>query len=272
VPTLRELQAAFAGALLDPEATAVAAHVAAGGVTPTARLQIYRHHVFASLTATLQAAYPVVCRLVDVRFFAYAAHEYVRRQPPAGPCLFEYGASFPDFLAAFPPCAGLSYLADVARLEWAMHAAAHAEEAAPLAPARVRRIPAGAIPALVLRLHPSLSVLRSPWPVQRIWEANQPAADPGATVDLAAGGACLEVRRRDDRVVVRETTPGDHAFHRALLDGQPLGDAAETALAAAPGFDLAAAIRRLLADGLVVDIVTIRARPGRPLTRMESHR
>ena len=44
---------------------------------------------------------PVVCRLVDRRFFAYAADPYIRAHPPAGPCLFEYGATFPDFLAAF---------------------------------------------------------------------------------------------------------------------------------------------------------------------------
>lgn len=272
MPTLRELQAAVGAALLDDDVAGVARHIAPDGIAPAARLRIYRHHVFASLTAALQAAYPVVCRLVHERFFAYAAHEYIRHQPPAGPCLFAYGASFPDFLAVFPPCAGLPYLPDVARLEWALHAAAHAADVAPVDAARLRHIAASTVPALVLTLHPSLSVLRSPWPVLRIWEANQPEADPGAVVDLASGGACLEVRRRDDRVVVRETTPGGHAFGRALLEGRPLADAAEAALAAEPGLEFAAVVSRLLVDGLVVGAEIPHLCTEQAFTIREGHR
>ena len=120
------------------------------------------------------------------------------RHPPTGPCLFEYGATFPAFLEAFPPCAGHPYLADVARLEWAMNVASHADDAAPIAPAALESVRPEDVGRLVLRLDPSASWLRSPWPIDRIWRANQPDADPAGTVDLAAGGVTLEVRRRDD--------------------------------------------------------------------------
>lgn len=254
MPSLRELQTAFAASLLDEHEPGVTAHVAADGLAPAARLQIYRHHVFTSLTAALEATYAVVARLVDARFFAYAAHEYVRHHPPTDPCLFEYGASFADFLADFGPCATLPYLPDVARLEWAVHTAGNAEDAAPVDPARLAAAAPADVPALRLRLHPSLSVLRSTWPVADIWRANQRDADPDLTVDLAAGGMCLEVRRRDDVVVLCETTPETHAFVRALLDGRCLGDAATAALVTEPGFDLAAVLCRLLDGGLVVAI------------------
>ena len=36
------------------------------------------------------------------RFFGFAADRYIHDHLPAGPCLFEYGATFPDFLAGFP--------------------------------------------------------------------------------------------------------------------------------------------------------------------------
>jgi hypothetical protein len=80
------------------------------GLASRARLEIYRHHVRTSLTSVLEATFPVICRLVDRRFFAYAADTYLRAHPPTGPCLFEYGDGFPDFLAAFPtvPGPGLS--------------------------------------------------------------------------------------------------------------------------------------------------------------------
>lgn len=273
MPTLREVQASIGVALLDESDARAAAYVVADGVAPTARLAIYRHHVFTTLTAVLEAAYPVVRRLVHERFFAWAAHEYVRAHPPAGPCLFEYGGAFPAFLAGFPPCARLPYLADVARLEWAVHAAAHAEAAVPVDVARLRNVAPGAVAGLVLRLHPSLAVVRSAWPVQRIWEANQPGAPADEIVDLASGGACLEVRRRGDEIVVRQATPGAHALTRALLDGAPLGAATATALDAEPRFDLAAALRRLLHDGLVVAIEST-ASPcaDSTLTPMESKR
>jgi hypothetical protein len=35
----------------------------------------------------LEDTFPVVCRLVDKRFFAYAAHEYLREHPPHSRCL-----------------------------------------------------------------------------------------------------------------------------------------------------------------------------------------
>jgi len=112
--TLRELQHDVRDALLG-SAEATVGEIAGDGVTPAARLAVYRHHVLTSLTAALEATFPVVVRLVDQRFFRYACDAYVRAEPPAGPCLFEYGATFPDFLAAFPACRQLAYLPDVAQ-------------------------------------------------------------------------------------------------------------------------------------------------------------
>jgi len=113
--TLRELQRDVRDALLG-EAEATVGEIAGDGVAPAARLAVYRHHVLTSLTAALETTFPVVVRLVDQRFFRYACDGYVRAQPPAGPCLFEYGATFPDFLAGFEPCRHLTWLPDFARL------------------------------------------------------------------------------------------------------------------------------------------------------------
>src|SRR5713101_5908735 len=115
MPALSEIQAAFGRALLGGDEQPAAAMVSGDGLTPAARLEIYRHHVFTTLTAALQATFPVVCRLVHERFFGYAADQYIRAHPPTEPCLFEYGSSFPAFLAGFEPCRHLQYLPDVAR-------------------------------------------------------------------------------------------------------------------------------------------------------------
>ncbi|MGH7334177.1 MAG: DNA-binding domain-containing protein [Candidatus Rokuibacteriota bacterium] len=254
MPPLPELQAAFGCALLDPDA-AMPPGVLGDGLAPRARVQIYRHHVLTSLTQALKDTYPVVCRLVDERFFAFAADRYIRACPPTGPCLFEYGSSFPPFLAQFPPCADLAYLPDVARLEWAINAALHALDNDPIDPAWLARVPAADVTKLTVRLHPSLSFIDSAWPIDRIWQANQPEADPDLRVDLGAGGVKLEVRRCGDDVVFRALAPAVYTLRRALADGRDLADAAEAALAAEPDFDLGVALRDLLDETLIVDLM-----------------
>jgi len=251
--SLRELQRDVRAALLGSDDAGAAAFVAGDGLAPEARLQVYRHHVLTTLTGALQAVFPVVCRLVDERFFGYAADQYIRVEPPSGPCLFEYGATFPEFLGAFPPCRDLAYLGDVARLEWAMHRALHAPDAAPLGPEAVRSVAPEAAGGLILALDASVSLLASRWPIDAIWRANQSgAAEEGVTVDLSAGGVTLEVRRRGDDVGFRVISPAVHAFRRALAGGCPLVAATEHALAADPAFDLPGELGALFREGLPI--------------------
>jgi Putative DNA-binding domain len=251
---LPDLQAAFAAALLGGDAVPMPDDIVADGLAPAARLQIYRHHVLTSLTEALRATYGVVNRLVGAGFFAYAADAYVRAEPPAGPCLAEYGASFPAFLSRFPACAGHPYLGDVARLEWALNVALVAPDVAAVAPAALAAVAPGAEERVVLALDPAASWLRSPWPIDRIWHANQAGVDPGNAVRLDAGGVALEVRRSGARAVFRAIGPPVHAFRASIGGGAPLLAAAEAALAEDPGFDLAFAVRALFEDALVVGV------------------
>jgi hypothetical protein len=250
---LREMQAAFGKALLGGPVEPAAAHIFGDGVTPEARVDIYRHHVFTTLTAALRATFPVVCRLVHERFFGYAADQYIRAHPPTGPCLFEYGSSFPGFLARFEPCRPLQYLPDVAQLEWALNVATHADEIAPLDLAEISRLPVEDLPRLTLRLDPSLSLLTSTWPIAQIWRANQSDADPNASVDLASGGVLLEVRRSGDDAVFRSLDPATHAFRSALGRHCCLAEATGAAFESANAFELRQALRDLFAEGLAVD-------------------
>lgn len=253
MPPLRELQAAFAGALLGGPTEPAATQILEDGLRPQARLDIYRHHVFTTLTAALQATYPVICRLVDERFFAYAADRYIRTDPPVGACLFEYGNSFPEFLGGFEPSRHLRYLPDVARLEWALNAAIHTEDTTPMDWEVLRRLPVEALPRLTLRLDPSVSLVSSPWPIDHIWHVNQPDGDPGVTVDLSKGGACLEVRRIGDAATFRRIDEATHAFRAALAGGRCLEDAAAAALDVDATFDLAGALQGLFVERLPID-------------------
>jgi hypothetical protein len=251
---LPELQARFKDSLLATEDPALLDLVDGDGLEPQARLAVYRHHVLTTLTAALEAAYPVVCRLVDSRFFAYAADAFIRRHPPAGPCLGEYGATFPDFLASFPACESLPYLPDVGRLEWAVHMATRQSAAAPLDRARLQRVDPSDMAELSFVPDPSLALLASPWPVDKIWRAHQEGkALPG----LGRGGVCLQIHAAGEDVIIRVLEPTAYAFRDALARGLTLGEAACLALESHPSFDLTEAIQQLLEDHVFNDFTFI---------------
>jgi len=253
VSALRELQLAFRDGLLGDPGDAVLRAIAGDGLEPAARLQIYRHHVLTTLGAALAGVFPAVRRLVDPRFFAYAADAFVRAHPPSGACLGEYGADFGAFLDDFPPCRPLPYLGDVARLEWAVHAALRAPDTRPLDPERLAAVAPDDLAQLRLRLDPCASFLTSAWPVDRVWEANRDASG-AVEVDVGSGSVHLEVCLRGDEAVVRRLDPAIFAFRRALAGGEPLGAAAERALALDPALDLTLAIRQLLDEEIVIDL------------------
>jgi hypothetical protein len=249
---LLEQQMQFCRALLGGDITEIVSKIRGDELAPAARLQIYRNHAFATFGAALEGTFPVVCRLVDARFFAYAAHEYLREYPPHSRCLIEYGAEFADFLAGFAPCKDLPYLADVARFEWALNRAATVRENTPLAIEALAEVPPERVPLLSLCLQPSASYLASIWPIDAIWQANRLTEVP--TVDLASGGTSIEIRRSGEGSVWQLLDSGAFAFRGAAADRVTLTVAAATATATDPAFDLAAALARIFSDGLVIGL------------------
>lgn len=250
MPNLLELQMQLRRAVIGGDTAALVPAIRGDGLDPAARLQIYRNHAVATLGAVLEGVFPVVCRLVDKRFFAYAAHEYLREHPPHSRCVVEYGANFGDFLAGFEPCKDLPYLADVALFEWALKTAATVRQASALKIEALAGIRPESAALLKLALQPCVSYFASRWPIDAIWLANQHEEVPA--VDLASGGTTIEIRHADEGFSWQRLDPSAFAFRRALAEGFALGAAAATA--ADPTFDLAAALDRLFAEGLVVGL------------------
>ncbi len=233
----------------DPELLAA---IADDGIDAVARLRIYRNHMTITLTEALKANFPVVCRLVDERFFAYAAHEYIAIALPAEPSLWAYGAGFADFLASFPPCRDLVYLPDVARLERAIGAAFHAPHSNALPLSVLASFSQHQACDLVFSFQPAWGHLASDWPVDRIWLAHQDQAPANALGTLAPEATRLEIYRASGRPVFRRMTAGEFAFRQALARGTRLEEATDAALSLDFLFDLPATLRHLFDEGLVV--------------------
>ena len=256
---LPELQRAFAAAILAGEAAPLDRLVRVNGIAPERRLQVYRNNSLITLAAALQATFPVVCRLVDERFFDYAARAFILAHPPRQPRLAEFGDAFAGFLADFPPARSLPYLPDVARLEWAINAAYHAADREALSPQAIAAISPDDYPGLTFTLDPACHLLRSPYPVDALWRANQPDRD-GSGVDLDAGESRLLVHRIAGDVRLERLGAGEHAMTAALAAGATLGDAFAAAVAADPGFDATPLLAAHFGRGLFVGV----ARPAAP--------
>lgn len=252
MPSLEAVQRALATAIVERRPAAAAAHVIDDAPGAAARLAIYANHFRITLTDALAATYPVIKRLVGADFFAFAAGRFIARQPPREPRVFAYGDGFADFLAALPEAAQLVYLADVARLEWALNAAYFAADAPSLDAATLSNLPASVAVELSVALHPACALIRSPFPIDRIWRLNQDDAWAGATIDLNEGGASLLVHRDGDDVGWLTLDAGAFAFARTLADGRSLRAAAEAALTADPRFDPTALLATLIEAGALL--------------------
>ncbi|MDE2197046.1 MAG: putative DNA-binding domain-containing protein [Gammaproteobacteria bacterium] len=249
-PSLPELQRAFTRWVLGDQQVPLPQWVAGNGLASEIRLGIYRNTIFNNLTAALHTAYPAVLKLVGEDFFEGAAARYIREQPSRSGNLQDYGAAFPALLAQMPEAAGLAYLADVARLEWARQEAWLAADADALGPETLAAVPEDRQTALRLQLHPGLRLVASAHPVLAIWEFCQ--QDKPDHLQLDQAGQRVLLWRDNSQVAMRGITADWYGLLTLLLAGESLAGATQTTLLnASPDFDLGACLRMLFAAGLV---------------------
>jgi hypothetical protein len=240
-----ERQSAFAAALLDPARPVPSGLIGPDREPSAKRFSVYRNNVVVGLIDALRANFAAASRIVGDEFFRAMARAYVARNPPVSPILLDYGADFPDFIAAFEPAAPLPYLADVARIERAWVEAYHAAEAEPLSASSLTRVPVERISDLRMELHPTVRIVRSRYPALTIWRMNIADGEP-SSVEFDAGGEDTLVLRPAAEVEVRPMPRGGAEFVTALAVGGSLGEAMRSASIAAPGFDLATHLAALI--------------------------
>jgi uncharacterized protein len=249
---LLRLQSDFAAALRSRERHADASRWLAGdGDQAAGRLAIYRANMVAAADKALSAAYPVVRQVVGEGFFHGLAREYQRGTPSTSGDLGDFGATFDSFLAGFEHVREMPWLGDLARLEWAAHRAYGAADAPDWDPASLGTVEPARQEAIRLRWSPGLAVVRSPWPIVRVWTLHQPGhGDDDFNVDWTAPETAL-VARDGFAITVSACGAAEAVFLEAALAGAPLGDAAAATLARHPDFDLGALLGRAIAARLV---------------------
>ena len=243
-------QTDFREALLDPTHAAPDGLLSRQGRPADRRYNVYRNNVVASLTTALHEGFPAISRLLGKQNMDGVAGLYLRRFPPTSPILSAYGADFGAFLDTLPQITHLPYLGDVARLEWLLLRAYHAEDTPAIDPSTLAAMSADAFDTAHLRFAPSLGLLASKWPVHEIWsyatQENAPKPDGHAQTVL--------ILRRNFDPEIHPLGGGDAAF----ITSAGAGDTLQTALACAnqsdPRFDLSALLSLLLGAGAITHI------------------
>jgi len=202
----------------------------------TRALQAYRANAGALAERALGVAFPTVAQLVGAESFAALARALWAAQPPQRGDIGCWGEALPAFIAAAPQLAEEPYLADVARLDWALHRAALAADRA--AVRGLELLADGDPSALWLRLAEGLALLSSAYPVVSLWQAHRiDAADRFAPAReaLANGQGEHALVWRDGFMATLLALPeADALFVQGLLDGDSLASALDRA---GTGFD-----------------------------------
>lgn len=200
--------------------------------------EIYRNNYRQGLSRALSQSFPVVEALVGVSFFAAMALDYVEQTPPTSRLLRSYGDRFAAFIEAFEPAATVPYLADVARLEFALVEAYYAGDDAD-EPALAQSA-LGVESQLVWRS--STRLIRSNYPIVSIWRAHRQAQDLAA-IDWRAEVALIV---REENTVAAHLLENQDGVVAAVLEKPAQLLVALEALGPDAAPSAAQAIRRLL--------------------------
>lgn len=224
-------------------------------------LQAYQANAGALAERALAAAFPTLQQLLGAESFAALARAFWRAAPPQCGDIGEWGAALPAFVADAEQLAGEPYLADVARLEWAVHEAERAADALPLQGLALlgEREPS----ALRLRWQPGTALVSSLHPVVTIWQAHRDEGeDRFAPVQAAFAAGRAEhalVRRRGWRAEVLPVDAATARFTTALLARRDLATALTEA---GTGFDFETWLLAALPAGAIAAVVSTAEDPS----------
>lgn len=228
-------------------------------------LKAYQANAGALAERALAAAFPVLQQLLGEESFAGLARAHWRQTPPTRGDMACWGDALPAFIEAAEQLREEPYLADVARLEWALHVAASAGDVGDASDAvpGIESLAAADPAHLFLQLAPGTAVLPSPHPIVSIWHAHQSSASEGdarfAAVRSAFAAQLGEralVWRQGFKPWVQAISAAEAAFVQAVQAGQSLASALSSSVLSRSGdeFDFSAWLVRALRERLLAAV------------------
>jgi hypothetical protein len=235
--------------MIDGAAPALLPWIGTRGIEPAARLQIYRNAILATQVASLVASFPAVERMLGVDCFDGWATRYAAWHGSRSGNLQNLGDDFADYLEARPELSGLSWLGDLARLEWLRQCTMLAADACALDALALQAALLAAGDDPLLHLLPCVHAIAAAFPVLDLWRHCE--SPETLSVNLAGGAQGVLLWREDGQVAMQACTPATVALVTALKDGKRVTAAVEAAHALDPHSPLDALLGPLLTRALI---------------------
>jgi len=191
---LPELQQQFMHALLR-DSKHLHKHLSDSRLNRDLQISIYQSSYYGGILSALSDIYPVTCKILGETFFNAMCRRYIKQTPCYSFDINQYGESFSTFANEFEPVNKLIYLPDIIRLEWAWHYAYQAADSSKQDFTPLLQLDSQQLASLHLLLHPTMSLLESPYRVDSIWLANQEDSNTDEIIDIDAGPSRLIIWR-----------------------------------------------------------------------------
>lgn len=257
MPSLKELQGAFCDAVYENENKTLLESIKNVGVNSESRLRIYQNNVLITLDEILKSRYGCISNLVGEEFFVYTAREYFTENPPTSGNLDDYGESFIEYIANIPSLKDFTYLKDVAKFQWALHKAYFAADVELIDRIKLSQVAPEKLEDIKFKLHPSVHLISSNFPIHRLWEISQDGYDGEINVDINSGGVDILIVRPEYKINTIILEKGEYAFLRALQNEQTLATAFEYACLDNENFDVGEALQKFVLNGTFADFYIV---------------
>ena len=224
-----------------------------GGRMAAQRLEIHRRHYEASLVDALIGKFPACVWVLGMPLVADAARAFVRCHPPTAPCIAEYGALFPQFLADHADVRSFSWVYSLAKLEWHLGHIAIAVDACPIDMRALATIDAALLPEAQLKLQSGVRYLDLDWPADELMKLFLSGSEP-ERFHIEPDPVFIELRGARGTFQINRLYRAAFAFRATLAAGLSIGAAAEHALEVDPNIDVGAALVSLVSENLAVAV------------------
>jgi hypothetical protein len=260
VTTLAELQRNFISDCLSGKLrqnhTLLTKNIDSRVISAQGLMGIYQNSAIANITHSLILTYPVIEKLVGDEFFSAMCREYIFLTWPQSGNMDDYGVEFPEFLAEFEHAKHLLYLKDIARLEWAFHQSSLAEDATITDWSTLAQ--ASDILQIKFLVTPSLSLISSTFPIDRIWHLNQENTSPDTVVDFTDeqdNNTFIVLFRQQLKTVILPITSGEFALLYAFKTGESFEKAIVVASAKQADFSVNDSLKKFIELGTISGFV-----------------
>ncbi len=217
---------------------------------------IYQNSAIANITNSLSLSYPVIEKLVGNDFFRAMCKQYIVNHWPTSGNMDDYGDCFSSFLAGFEQAKHLTYLEDVAQLEWIFHQSSLANDSSHFDWTRLAKVASS--DNLTFLLSPSVSLMCSTMPIDKIWLMNQMNAPENIELSLDSDSdsdsdsdTFIVLFRQGLKTEMMTVVASEFAFLQSIENGHDFEAAIENAKAVDANIAIDHSLKKYIELGVI---------------------